>query len=75
MADLVYLKDFDPWCSLCDRRLLHLVHDSPPLCAECHHPEHLPAGCEIVVWSSGYVPEAMDPPEYCECGPLEEIDN
>jgi hypothetical protein len=51
------------------------VHDSPPLCAECHHPEHLPAGCEIVVWSSGYVPEAMDPPEYCECGPLEEIDN
>ena len=65
MNDLPYLKDFDPWCSLCDDRTPHLVHDSPPLCAGCHHPEHLPADCEIVVAFR----------QYCECGPLEEIDS
>jgi hypothetical protein len=73
MTDLPYLKDFDPWCSSCENRTLHLVHDSPPLCVECSHPEHLPAGCEVILASRFDEHEGMRPWESCGCGPLEEI--
>ena len=68
MAEPRCVTDFDPWCSICDGQTPHTRHDSPPPCADCPHPEHLPAGCDIVVSSEGYGPEAINPPEYCECG-------
>ena len=68
-----YPTDFDPWCSICDGRTPHRSkHDSPPLCADCKHPEHLPKICDICVYSEGYGPDAINPPEYCDCGPHEE---